>query len=267
MNPPLDLINRISTQIGAGKSIIEYWKKAESKRTGPRFVNGTSFFSWRTSTVEALVECFGNESEFLSEFKRVTLGDPTVDLIENGMGILSAIVPMVKQNKIPRKAVPESAMNPRDAVDRVERLCTRFHRVAKKLSGNRRANREPLTVNDEYDVQFLLRALLELEFDDIRAECPTPIHAGQSCRLDFLLPREATIVETKMATKSHRDGKSGDEIILDIARYKEAHPDYKALICFIYDPEHNLENGSGLESDLAKHSVSSFEVHVFVRPD
>jgi REase_DpnII-MboI len=49
------------------------------------------------------------------------------------------------------------------AVDRAVRVCERFPRLARELA-RRGRDRAPLTMGDEYDVQYLLRALLSLEF-------------------------------------------------------------------------------------------------------
>jgi hypothetical protein len=61
----------------------------------------------------------------------------------------------------------EPAIAESDALDRVLRLCERFPRVARELD-HRGRRKTPLTMDDEYDVQYVLRALLALEFDDVR---------------------------------------------------------------------------------------------------
>ena len=53
-------------------------------------------------------------------------------------------------------------------------------------------------MDDEYDVQDLMHAILRLHFDDVRPEEWTPSYAGKSSRIDFLLPGERTIIEVKM---------------------------------------------------------------------
>lgn len=89
-------------------------------------------------------------------------------------------------------------------------------------------------------------------FDDIRAEEYSPSYAGGSSRLDFLLKKEEIIViESKMASNKLKDRQVGEQLIIDIARYK-AHLNCKHLICFVYDPNNNLKNPSGLEADLSK---------------
>ena len=78
----------------------------------------------------------------------------------------------------------ETARNDTDEV--LERIFQKFHRVARQLR-NRHNGRPTLDVNDEYDVQDLLHALLKMYFDDVRPEEWTPSYAGKSARMDFLL--------------------------------------------------------------------------------
>ncbi len=146
---------------------------------------------------------------------------------------------------------------------RLEQLCDRFHRVALSLR-DRHAKRAGYVIDDEYDVQDLLGALLETRFSDIRPEEYTPSYAGKRARVDFLLKEESIMVETKMARDGLDDVKVGDELILDIARYK-GHPGCKALFCFVYDPEHRLKNPDGLEAELSR-KTDGLLVRVQVRP-
>jgi hypothetical protein len=150
------------------------------------------------------------------------------------------------------------------AMTRLEQLCSRFHRVALKLK-SRHAQRSPFEINDEYDVQNLLAAMLETRFDDVRNEDWTPSYAGKASRTDFLLKREQIVVEAKMTRHGLNDGKLSDELIIDTERYK-MHPGCKALFCFVYDPEHRLKNPNGIEADLSR-KTDGLIVRVQVRPD
>lgn len=132
---------------------------------------------------------------------------------------------------------------------RVETLLRRFPRIARRMR-DRHAQRPTLEINDEYDVQDLLHALLALYFDDIRAEEWTPSYAGKSSRMDFLLKDEQCVVETKMTRQGLGGKEVGDELIIDIGRYG-AHQDCKTLICFVYDPMARIGNPDGLERDLS----------------
>jgi hypothetical protein len=142
-------------------------------------------------------------------------------------------------------------------------LVNRFHVVATQLK-RRYSNRETLRINDEYDVQDLLHALLKLHFGDIRPEEYAPSKAGAASRLDFLLKNEKIILEAKMASVSLTDKKIGEQLIIDIERYK-AHPDCEKLVCLVYDPDHHIRNPSGLENDLGR-KEEKVEVIVVVVP-
>lgn len=136
------------------------------------------------------------------------------------------------------------------AMARLEQLCDTFHRAVLR-PGTRHANRQGFVVDDEYDVQDLLGALLETRFSDIRPEQWTPSYAGKQARVDFLLKEEAVMVETKMTREGLNDAKLGDELIVDIERYKNF-PGCKALFCFIYDPQHRIKRPDAIESDLSR---------------
>jgi hypothetical protein len=137
----------------------------------------------------------------------------------------------------------------RDAAELVVHLCQRFPRYVRQL-GERHGGRAALVIKDEYDVQDHLHALLRLHFDDVREEEWTPSYAGLHARMDFLLKRERTVVETKM-TRERLDQRGVlEELIVDKAHYRQ-HPDCKTLVCFIYDPDRRLKNPDALEGDVS----------------
>jgi hypothetical protein len=132
--------------------------------------------------------------------------------------------------------------------ERVVSLCRRFPLFVERLQSRQR-NRLPFAVNDEYDVQDLLHAVLKLHFEDIRPEEYTPSYAGNSSRVDFFLPRERVIVEAKM-TRAHLGQKEvANELAIDVARYAQM-PRVDTLICLIYDPGRYCDNPKTLENDI-----------------
>jgi REase_DpnII-MboI/Family of unknown function (DUF5763) len=149
------------------------------------------------------------------------------------------------------------------AAHRLEPILRRFHLMARQLR-RRHDDRPTLTIGDEYDVQDLLHALLRGLFEDVRPEEDTPSYAGASARMDFLLKSEKMVVETKMASSRLRDRQIGEELIIDIKRY-QTHPDCRTLTCFVYDPDGNVKNPEGLESDLSG-THGTLEVRVIVAP-
>jgi hypothetical protein len=112
-------------------------------------------------------------------------------------------------------------------------------------------------------VQDLLSALLVLYFDDIRPEESTPSYAGKSARMDFLLKKEGIVVEVKMTREGLADKEIGEQLIVDIERYK-GHPDCSTLVCFIYDPDGRIMNSHALSEDLQSQSRDDLKVIIIV---
>ena len=135
-----------------------------------------------------------------------------------------------------------------------------FHKVVKKMR-NRYDNRETLDVKDEYDVQDLLFAILQIFFNDIRKEEWTPSYAGNSSRVDFLLKDEKVVIEVKKTRESMKDKDLGEQLIIDIAKYK-SHPDCKNLICFVYDPDGRIVNPDGIIKDLEKDNKDFVKIYI-----
>jgi hypothetical protein len=149
-----------------------------------------------------------------------------------------------------------------DRVIEITTILERFHSVARRLR-TRHQSRSTIQVEDEYDVQDLLHALLHLVSDDIREEEWTPSYAGKSSRVDFLLKKERIVVEAKKTRNNHGPKEIGDELIVDIRRYQE-HPNCERLMCFVYDPEGRIGNPVGFENDLSR--TGPFPVSVLLRP-
>ena len=135
-----------------------------------------------------------------------------------------------------------------------------FHKVVKGLR-NRHDNRNTIDVDDEYDVQDLLFAILQMFFKDIRKEEWTPSYAGNSSRVDFLLKEEKTVIEVKKTRSTMKDKDLGEQLIIDIAKYK-AHPDCKTLICFVYDPEGRIVNPNGIVKDLENNNENFAKIYI-----
>ncbi len=164
------------------------------------------------------------------------------------------------KNMLPKK---ESIQTKDKPLNRIERLCTRFHIVACQIK-KRHNDRPTIKVSDEYDVQDLFHALLRIDFDDVRPEIWTPEYAGGASRIDFVLPTENIVIETKMMRDSLTKKKLGEDLLVDIAKYKQF-PNCKTLVCFIYDPINMIDNPRGFESDLNK-SSSDIAVLALIRP-
>jgi hypothetical protein len=141
---------------------------------------------------------------------------------------------------------------PRTA-DFVTGLCRRFPLLVAELS-NRYSDRPALCITDEYDVQDLLRSVLQLHFDDVRPEEWNPSYGGVQSRADLLLKPERLVIETKMTRKGLGQRELVQELIVDKAQYRR-HPDCGTLICFVYNPGRKLPNPTAIERDLSGHDA------------
>lgn len=142
-------------------------------------------------------------------------------------------------------------------------LAERFHRVVRQI-WQRHNNRTTLKVDDEYDVQDLFHALLTIYFDDIRKEEWAPSYAGGSSRMDFLLPEIEAVVETTMMRPSLSTRELGEQLIVDIAKYR-SHPACRTLFCVVYDPDGRIANPRGVENDLSTQE-QRLVTHVVIVP-
>jgi hypothetical protein len=159
--------------------------------------------------------------------------------------------PLLRQRQILSEArqATEGEGGVRLYLDVLERLARGLPSFLVPMS-NRYGGRPPLVLEDEYDLQDVFHGLLRMFFDDVRPEDFAPERAGGKSRVDFLLKAERIIVETKMTRQGLGAREVGDELIVDIERYR-SHPDCAALVALVYDPEKRIQNRRTLESDLS----------------
>ena len=194
--------------------------------------------------------------------------DQSIEMREDQINLLRAAVAkdrlVALLDGLLGETPPASPVSPAPgAAAVVHKLLDRFPAVATALE-KRPRSRKPLAMTDEYDVQYLLGALLRTEFNDVRAEEWMPSYAGGAARADFVLKAARIVIETKRSRASLTSKTVGEELIIDIARYRQ-HPDCGRLFCFVYDPEHRLMNPHGLETDLSKEH-DGLPVTVLIRP-
>jgi REase_DpnII-MboI len=146
----------------------------------------------------------------------------------------------------------------------LDEIFNNFHAFAKQLK-NRHSGKEPFVIETEYDVQDLLRAILHLHFEIVVPEEWTPSYAGSAARMDFILENEQTAIEVKKTRDTLNDKKIGEELLVDIAKYKK-HPKCSTLYCFVYDPDEVIKNPKKIIADLAAESNEAMQVKVFIKP-
>jgi REase_DpnII-MboI/Uncharacterized protein conserved in bacteria (DUF2321) len=126
----------------------------------------------------------------------------------------------------------------------LEPLLRRLPRVVRQLRV-RQGDRPPFRVEDERDLEDLLRALLPLHFDDIRPEGRTPRYAPGT-RTDFLLAAEGTAVTAKYARPGVREPQLAEQLREDADYWRQRA--CRTLAGFVYDPEGLLRQPAVLET-------------------
>lgn len=247
-------ITRIDNLIKKGQEVAATRISAPSGVIGPDRVNNGLFAGWATQSMTFLESVLKPDHSYVRSFAKLS-EKPSPTHADQGLEVLRAV----------REDLAQGFLDTEERIDPwfpIETICNRFHIVARQIRA-RYNGRETLCVTDEYDVQYLLHALLRLYFEDIRPEEYTPSYAGGSSRMDFLLKAEQIVVEVKKTRDSMSPKDLGSQLIEDIDRY-QAHPDCKLLVCFVYDPEGLIPNPRGIESDLSRDDP--LRVRVLIRP-
>ncbi len=243
----------IENLIQEGNNVLK--TRYNSDRTG-MYVDDAKYNSWMAKALAFLKLFLEDDNEFIKGLQKSHHGyyleaSTCVKIIENVKEYIDKdFIIFEQKNKVDIDSI-------------LDIIFSRFYKVSRQLRC-RYDNRETIKIEDEYDVQDLLHALLLLYFDDVRAEEWTPSYAGKSARMDFLLKNEKLVIEVKKTRLGLADKELGDQLIIDVERYK-AHPDCRRLICFVYDVEGRIGNPNGLMADL-NNQHEGFAT-VIIKPD
>jgi len=129
----------------------------------------------------------------------------------------------------------------------LETLLRRLPLVARQLR-DRYQERPPFRVEDEHDLEDLLRALLPVHFDDIRTERRTPGYAA-AARTDFLLAPCAIALTAKRVIAGLRPDLLREQLREDLDYYRPK--SCRTLVACIYDPERMLFDPGQFETAWA----------------
>jgi hypothetical protein len=146
-----------------------------------------------------------------------------------------------------RRPVP-----PAPPVAALESLLRRLPRTVLQLR-TRHGERLPFRVADVHDLEDLLRALLPLQFDDVRPICRTPSYDAGT-RTDFLLVSPVggrALALTPKWAAGQSEAALTAEWEEDV-RYHEAERDCGLLVGFVYDPEGRLRDPVALETGWSR---------------
>lgn len=150
-----------------------------------------------------------------------------------------------------------------DPLTLIRKVCHRFHSVARQLR-LRRDYRPTLEIDDDYDLQDLLCALLKVEFDEVATEEWIPPYTEGASRTTLLINRDQIAVVAKKTRPGLTTKELADQVAADSSYYR-AQGRCSTLFCFMYDPEGRIGSPKRLETTLT--SVSEHcRVEVLVAP-
>jgi len=148
-----------------------------------------------------------------------------------------------------------------DAVAVVLDLGRQYLLVERSL-GKHPHGRDVVKFENEWDDQYIFRALLAVFFDDIRDEDRVQTTAGSGSRIDFVLADYQLAIELKHTRLGLDDKQLGVELSADVTRYG-SRSDITHLLCLVFDHKGTLRNPRALEKDLSKsHSQAGMTVTV-----
>ncbi len=246
---------RLDQLIAKGQAVLGTHRPNPPGVIGFPTLNSGAFAEWKTQALACLVSVLGDGHVYVENFKG-QVQKAYQGTVEAGLGILRAAKEDLAAGDL--GSAPEQS-----PLVLLDQICSRFHLVARQIR-SRHGGRPTLDVQDEYDVQDLMHALLLLHFVDVRPEEYTPSYAGKASRMDFLLKQESIVVEAKMTRSGLGAKEVSSQLIEDIERYK-AHTGCQALVCFVYDPAGMVANPRGIEADLNR-DTNPFPVRVLIRP-
>lgn len=253
-----DIRNNLIELADEGEAICREHKAGLYKDISYNWSLDESFFiPWKSKTIDFLNRILP-DSHYTKTFENEVTKSNSVS-VKTGINLLKDIIKNL--NSLPINYYFEEDEIIKN-INFLENIFDRFSRIHNQLQ-NRRGNRETLTINDEYDVQDLLHALLHLNFDNIKKEEPTPSDAGNSKKIDFLIKDINTGIEVKHTRTTLKENKIGDELKIDLESYFK-HPDCKNLIFFIYDPDGLIGNRDGFKEEIEEKGKNN--IKVFIEP-
>lgn len=143
-------------------------------------------------------------------------------------------------------------------------LASRFHESVFALSKHPHGGKM-FAVTDEWDCQYLFRAILAAYFRDVRTEEWNPSVAGSAARCEFFLKQPSLMIELKYVRRPDDQKKIKTELVTDLRDYG-ANPGVNYVVALVYDPNHQLPAPVQLQDDISGPTNGLKDVKIVVSP-
>jgi len=217
------------------------------------FISNQELVRLLNLALHILKEYFGINSVAYSEMEKLNdefSGLAKDFVLSRYVGILEAVKDGIHSGLIRINKNNQSTAN--TSIEMVINTLTNFNAGANRLLSRSRADKKGkcYAIDDEYDVQDLLYAMLKPLIPDLNDENPTPKTAGDSGRVDLCSNQHNFIIEIKHAKSSDRLNRISQECRERIIKYKD-YPNLKWMIFFIYDPSHFIADRHNFQTDFS----------------
>ncbi len=168
---------------------------------------------------------------------------------------VASIMPSATE-EMARRVVRSLSKLESEPENEVEAMLRAIPRALRELDAdNRRKDGVPFTVENEFDLQDFVRAMLRARFPALSAEDAVQTVAGRGGRVDFRLKDERIYIELKVFRDMNhwRNSMYGD-ISSKIQRYGREH-DCDDLFVFVYDPFAKFTEAESAERDFSYDST------------
>lgn len=224
------------------------------------------------SGLHILKEYFGINSVAYSQLEKLNgeFSDLTKELaLSRYVGILESVKKGIHSGLILGSTKNQSMTDTN--IEMVINVLKNFSAGANRLLNRSRADKKgkSYTIDDEYDVQDLLYAILKPLIPDLNEENPTPKSAGDSGRIDLCSKENSFIIEIKYAKDKDRSKKLALECRDRILKYKD-YPGLKWMLLFFYDPQHSIDDRHNFQNELSATKFTwneiSFQITSIISP-
>ena len=163
-----------------------------------------------------------------------------------------------------KRAPKELGPSTSDARTIVERAARQFHEAVLALRTHPHRG-IVWKITDEWDCQYLFRAILMSLIHDVRIEEWNPSVAGSSSRCEFFLKDHRLMVELKFARRKSDLKKLKGELLTDLRDYG-GNAVVDVVVVLVYDPNQVLDGAVQLQKDLSGTTRGLEDVVVIVSP-
>lgn len=147
-------------------------------------------------------------------------------------------------------------------IDLIAGLARRFHEAVLSLAKHPYGG-VPVKITDEWDCQYIFRAILAANSPQVRDEEWNPSVAGSAARCEFFLKPLATMIELKYARKASDAKKIKAELATDFVDYG-GNALVKRMVGLVYDPGYVLP--ATFATDLSGPRQGLERVEIVVSP-